>query len=175
VCEFRVWPGDWKKFIYIPIPKKGDPKECANYRTIALISQASKILLKEIKSRMEGVVERELPDVQARFRKRTGTRDKISNLRGIMEKSHEYNLDVYMCFIDYTKAFDNVNHSLMWTTLREMGIPEHLTSLYKVLHSLYKDQVATVRTEHGETDTFTIGKGIRQGCILSPLLIMKIS
>jgi len=80
VCEFRVWPGDWKKFIYIPIPKKGDPKECANYRTIALISQASKILLKEIKSRMEGVVERELPDVQAGFWKRRGTYDNIHNV-----------------------------------------------------------------------------------------------
>jgi len=118
VWESQVWPWNWKKSIYIPIRKKGDPKKCANYRTIALISQASKILLKVIKNRMEGVVEREVQDVQAGFRKRRGTRDQISNIRWIMERSHEHNQDLYMCFIDYTKAFDNVDHSFMWITQR---------------------------------------------------------
>jgi len=94
VWESGVWPGDWMKSIFIPIPKKGDLKECANYRTIVLISQASKILIKVIKNKMEGVVERGLPDVQAGFRKRR-ERDQISNLRWIMKRSHEYNQDVY--------------------------------------------------------------------------------
>jgi Reverse transcriptase (RNA-dependent DNA polymerase) len=153
--------------VYIPIPKKGDSRECANNRTIALISHASKVMLKIIQSRMENHMEREMPDVQAGFRKRRGTRDQIANVRWIMERAHEYNQAVYLCFIDYSKAFDCVDHARMWSTLRDMGFPEHLIAL---LHNLYDNQEATVRTEQGETESFGIGKGVRQGCILSPAL-----
>src|SRR5271163_2400691 len=99
--------------------------------------------------------------------KKRGTRDQIANVRWIMERAREYNQDVYLCFIDYSKAFDCVDHALLWNTLREMGFPKHLIVL---LHNLYESQEATVRTVHGETESFGIGKGVRQGCILSPVL-----
>ena len=109
---------------------------------------------------------RELPDVQAGFRKGRGTRDQIANIRWIMEKAREFWKN-YFCFIDYVNAFDCVDHNKLWKILKEMGIPDHLTCL---LRNLYADQEATVRTGHGTTGWFQIGKGVRQGCILSPCL-----
>ena len=162
-----VWPEDWKSSIFIPLFKKGDAKECENYRTIALISHTSKILLKIIHKRMESTIERELPDNQAGFRKSRGTRDHIANMRWIMERQREYGQEVHICFIDYSKAFDCINHDLMWKTLIEMGIPKHLIQLLK---GLYENQIAVIRTEFGDTDNFKIKKGVRQGCILSPFL-----
>ena len=108
---------------------------------------------------------RELPDVQAGFRKGRGTRDQIANIRWIMEKAREFQKSIPFCFIDYAKAFDCVDHNKLWKILKEMGIPDHLTCL---LRNLYAGQEATVRTGHGTTDWFQIGKGVRQGCILSP-------
>ena len=99
--------------------------------------------------------------------KRRGTRDQIANIRWIIEKARDFQKDIYFCFIDYAKAFDCVNHNKLWKILKEMGIPEHLTCL---LRNLYAGQEATVRTAHGTTDWFQIGKGVRQGCILSPCL-----
>ena len=110
---------------------------------------------------------RELPDVQAGFRKGRGTREQIANIRWIMEKAREFQKSIYFCFIDYAKAFDCVDHNKLWKILKEMGIPDHLICL---LRNLYAGQEATVRTEHGTTDWFQIGKGVRQGCILSPCL-----
>ena len=110
---------------------------------------------------------RELPDVQARFRKCRGTRDQIANIRWIIEKAREFQKNIYFCFIDYAEAFDGVDHNKLWKILQEMGIPDHLTCL---LRNLYAGQEATVRTEHGTTDWFQTGKGVRQGCILSPCL-----
>ena len=161
------WPDDWKSSVFIPIFKKGDAKECENYRTIAMISHTSKILLKIIHKRMESTIERELPNNQAGFRKSRGTRDHIANMRWIMERQREHGQRVYICFIDYSKAFDCINHDLMWKTLDEMGIPKHLIHLLK---GLYEDQIAVIRTEHGDTDRIKIKKGVRQGCILSPVL-----
>uniref|UniRef100_A0A803U0M2 ribonuclease H n=1 Tax=Anolis carolinensis TaxID=28377 RepID=A0A803U0M2_ANOCA len=112
-------------------------------------------------------MEQELPDVQARFRKGRGTRDQIANIRWIMEEAREFQKNIYFCFIDYSKAFDCVDHNKLWHVLGGMGIPSHLVCL---LRNLYKDQVATVRTDHGTTDWFKIGKGVRQGCILLPYL-----
>ena len=109
----------------------------------------------------------ELPDVQAGFRKGRGTRDQITNIRWITEKAREFQKNIYFCFIDYAKAFDCVDHSKLWKILQEMGIPDHLTCL---LRNLYAGQEATVRTGHGTADWFQIGKGVRQGCILSPCL-----
>ena len=110
---------------------------------------------------------RELPDVQAGFRKGRGTRDQIANIRWIMEKAREFQKNIYFCFVDYAKAFDCVDHNKLWKILKDMGIADHLTCL---LRNLYAGQEATVRTGHETTDWFHIGKGICQGCILSPCL-----
>ena len=109
----------------------------------------------------------ELPDVQAGFRKGRGTRNQIANIRWIIEKTREFQKNIYFCFIDYAKAFDRVDHNKMWKILKEMGIPDHLTCL---LRNLYAGQEATVRIGHGTTDWFQIRKGVGQGCILSPCL-----
>jgi hypothetical protein len=108
-----------------------------------------------------------MAEEQAGFRKGKGTRDQIANMRWIIEKGTEYGKTIFICFIDYSKAFDCVDHSRLWDTLRSMGKPEHMTVLLK---NLYINQEATVRTEHGNTDWFEVGKGVRQGCILSPYL-----
>ena len=107
----------------------------------------------------------ELPDVQAEFRKGRGTRDQIANIHWINEKAREFQKNI--CFIDYTTAFDYVDHNKLWKILQEIGIPDHLTNL---LRNLYAAQEATVRTGPGTTDWFQIGKGVRQGYILSPCL-----
>ena len=105
----------------------------------------------------------ELPDVQAGFRKGRAIRDQIANMHLIIKKAREFQKNIYFCFIDYAKAFDCVDHNKLWEILKEMGIPDHLTCL---LRNLYAGQEATVRTGHGTTDWFQIGKGVRQGCIL---------
>ena len=105
-----------------------------------------------------------LPDVQAEFRKGRGTRHQIANIRWIIKKEREFQKNIYFCCIDYTKAFDCVDHNKLWKILQEMGIPDHLTCL---LRNLYASQEATVRTGHGTTDRFQIGKDVCQGCILS--------
>ena len=118
-------------------------------------------MLKIIQARLQQYVNHELPDVQARFRKGRGTRDQIANMRSIMEKAREFQKNIYLCFIDYAKAFDCEDHNKLWKILKEMGVPDHLTFL---LRNLYAGQEAKVRTGHGTTDWFQIGKG---GCILS--------
>ena len=109
----------------------------------------------------------ELPNIQAGFRKGRGTRDKIDNIHWIIKKAREFQKNIYFCFIDYAKAFDCVDHNKLWKILKEMRIPHHLTCL---LRNLYAGQEATVRTGHGIMDCFQIGKGVCQGCILSPCL-----
>src|SRR5574337_755213 len=165
IWKTQQWPRDWKRSVFIPIPKKGNAKECSHDRTLALISHASRVMLKILQARLQQYVHRELPDVQAGFRKGRGTRDPIANLRWIMEKAREFQKSIYFCFLDYAKAFDGVDHSKLWKILEEMGIPDHLTCL---LRNLYAGQEATVRTGHGTTDWFQIGKGARQGCLSSP-------
>ena len=110
----------------------------------------------------------QLPGVQAGFRKGRGTRDQIANIHWITEKAREFQEYVYFCFIDYAKAFDCVDHKKLWKILKEMGISEHLTCLQR---NLYADLEAMVRTRHGTTNWFQIGKGVRQGCVLSPSLL----
>ena len=134
---------------FIPIPKKCNAKECSNYRTIALISHISKVMLKILQARLRQYVNCELPDVQAGFRKGRGTRDQIANIHWIMEKAREFQKNIYFCFTDYAKAFDCVDHNKLWKILKKMGIPDHLTCL---LRDLYAAQEATVRTRHGTTD-----------------------
>ena len=124
-------------------------------------------MLKILQARRQQYVNRELPDVQAGFRRDRGTRDQIANLCWIMEKAREFQKNINFCFIDYAKAFDCVDHNKLWRIVKEMLIPDHLTCL---LRNLYAGQEATVRTGHGTTDWFQIGKGVCQGCILSPCL-----
>ena len=104
-----------------------NPKECSNYHTIALISHASKVMLKILQARLQQYMNCELPDVQAGFRKGRGTRDQIANITLITEKARKFQKNIYFCFIDYTKAFDCVVHNKLWKILKEMKIPEHLT------------------------------------------------
>ena len=137
-----------------------NPKECSNYCTTALISHASKVMLKILQTRLQQYMNHELPDVQAGFREGRGTRDQIANLLWIIQKARKFQRNFYFCFIDYAKAFDCV-------IVTEMGVPDHLTCL---LRNLYAGQEATVRTGHGTTDWFQIGKGVCQGCILLPSL-----
>ena len=158
---------DWKRSVFIPIPKKGHAKECSNYRTIALISHVSKVMLKILQARFQQYVNRELPDVQGRFRKGRRTRNQIANICQIIEKAREFQKNIYFSFIDYARAFECVDHNKLWKTLQEMGIPDHLTCL---LRNLYAGQEATVRTGHGTTQEFQIRKRVHQGCILSPCL-----
>ena len=108
-------------------PKKGNAKGCSNYCTIALISQASKATLKILQARLQQYVNRELPDVQAGFRKGRGNRDQIANIRWIREKAGEFQKNIYICFLDYAKTFDCMDHNKLWKILKEMGIPDHLT------------------------------------------------
>ena len=111
------------------MPKSSHAKEYSNYRTIAVISHASKVMLKILQARLQQYVNQELPDVQAGFRKGRGTRDQIANIHWIIEKPREFQKKIYFSFIDYAKAFDCVDHNKLWKILQEMGIPDHLTCL----------------------------------------------
>ena len=167
IWKTQQWSQDWKRLVFIPIPKKGNARECSNFHTIALISHTSKVMLKILQARPPQYVNHELPDVQAGFRKGRGTRDQIANICWIIKKAREFQKNIYFCFIDYAKAFDCVDHNKLWKILQEMGIQDHLICL---LRNLYAGQEATFRTGHGTTDWFQIGKGVHQGCILSPRL-----
>ena len=134
----------------------------------ALISHASEVMLKILQARFQKYMNWELPDVQVGFRKGRGTGDQIANIYWIIEKAKEVQKNIcFICFIDYIKAFDRVDHNKLWKILKDMGLPDHLTCL---LTNLYGGQEAIVRTGHGTTDWFKIGKGVRQGCISSPCL-----
>ena len=148
IWKTQQWPQDCKRSIFIPIPKKGDAKECSNYHTTALISHASKVMLKILQARLQKYMNWELPDVQAGFRKSRGTRDLIVNICWITEKSREFPPKIYF-FTDYTEAFDSVDHNKLWKILKETGLPNHITYL---LRNLYAGQEATVRAGHGTTD-----------------------
>ena len=130
-----------EKVSFIPIPKKGNAKECSNYRTTALISHASKVILKILQARLQQYMNHELTDLQAGFRKGRGTRDQIANIRWIIEKAREFQKNIYFCFIDYTKAFDYVDHNKLWKILQEMGIPDHLICLLRNLYAGQKQQL----------------------------------
>ena len=124
-------------------------------------------MLEILQARLQQFMNCELPDVQAGFRRRRGTRDQIANICWIIEKAREFQKNIYFCFIDYAKAFDCLDHYKLWKILQDMGTPDHLTCL---LRNLYAGQEATVRTGHETADWFQIGKGVLQGCILSPSL-----
>ena len=148
IWKTQQWPQDWKRSVFISIPKKDNAKECSNYCTIAFISHVSKVMLKILQDRLQQYVNHELPDVQAGFTKGRGTKDQIANICWIIKKAREFQKNIYLCFTDYAKAFDCVDHKL-WKILKEMGIPDHLTCH---LRNPYAGQEATVRTGHRTTD-----------------------
>lgn len=153
--------------ILVPLHKKGSTRVCSNYRSIALISHASKVLLHVINERLMHYMQPQIPNEQAGFIRGRGTRDHIVNVRLMIEKAREFNVPMLMCFIDYSKAFDCVQWDSMWSILREMGVPDHLT---KLIQNLYMDGESTVRVNNVVSKSFRPEKGVRQGCILSPLL-----
>ena len=153
IWKTQQWSQDWKMSVFIPIPKKGILKECSNYHTIALISPASKVMLKILQARLQQYMNCELPDVQAHFRKGRETRDQIANIGCIIKNAREFQKNIYFCFIDYAKAFDCVVHNELWKILKEMGIPDHLICL---LRNLYAGHEATIRTGYGTMEGSTL-------------------
>ena len=173
IWKTQQWPQDWKRSDFIPIPNKGNAKECTNYHTVVLISYTSKVILKILPARLQQYMNHELPDVQAGFRKGRGTRYKIANIHWIIEKARKFQKNIYFCFTDYAKAFDCVNHNKLWKILKEIGIPDHLTCL---LRGRFPEKPVCRSGSNSQNWTWNNrlvpkGKGVRQGCILSPWLV----
>ena len=122
IWKIQQWPQDWKRWVFIPIPKKGNAKECSNYRTIVLISHASQVMLKIFQARLQQYVNWELPDVPAGFRKGKEMRDQIASICWIIGNAREFQKNIYFCFIDYVKAFDCVDHNKLWKILKQLGV-----------------------------------------------------
>ena len=165
--ETQQWSQDWQRSVLIPISKKGNPKECSNSRTIALISHTSKVMLKILQARLQQYVNHELPDVQAVLEKAEEPEIKLATSAGSLKKQESSRKTSISASLTMPKTL-TVDHNKLWKILKKMGIPDHPTCL---LRNLYEGQEATVRTGHRTTDRFQIGKGVRQGCILSPYLL----
>ena len=150
--------------VFIPIPKKGNAKECSNYHTIALISHTSKVMLRILQARLQQYMNHELADVQTGFSKSREPEIKLPTSVGSSKKQESSRKIIYFCFIDYCKAFDCVDHNKMWKIFQDIGIPDHLICLPIYL---YASQEAIVRSGHETTDWFQIGKRVCQGCIFS--------
>ena len=156
-----------KYSVFITLPKKPKAMICTEFRTISLMSHVTKLLLKIMQQRIANKIDKEVNRLQNGFRPGTGTRDGIFNLRTICERATDVQKDVYICFIDYTKAFDRVKHLKMIECLSEIGMDD---KDLQIISKLYWEQSASVRTESGMTSDFKIKKGVRQGCVLSPNL-----
>ena len=154
IWKTQKWQQSWKRSVFFPIPKKDNAKECSYYRTIALISHASKVMLKILQARLQQYVSCELPDVQAGFRKGRGTRDQLPTSAGSWKKQESFRKTSISALLTMPKPL-TVDHNKLWKILEEMGTPDHLTCL---LRNLYAGQEARVRTGHGTTDLFQIGK-----------------
>ena len=148
-------------------PKEGQCQKCTNYYTIALISNASKIMLKILQARLQQYVNKGFPDVQVGFRKGRGSRDQIANIHWVIEKARELQKNIYFYFTEYTNAFDYVDHNKLWKILQEIGIPDHLICRLRNLHA---GQEVSVKSGHGTTNGFKMRKGVSQDCIVSPCL-----
>ena len=165
IWKTQQWPQDKKRSVFIPIPKKGDAKECSNYHTIALISHASKVMLNILQARFQQYMIHELPDVQAGFRKGRRSRDQIANILWIIEKPREFQKNIYFCFIDYAKAFD-------WITtncgkfFKRWEYQTTWPASWKIRMQVRKQQLEL----EWNNNWFQIGKAVHQGCILSPCL-----
>ena len=164
IWKTQQWPQDWKRSVFIPIPKKSNDKDYSNYHIITLISHSRKVMLKVIQTRLQQYVNWELTDVQAGFWRGRWTRDQIANMSWIMEKAREFQKNIYFWFIDYSKAFDYVAHNKLWEILRDVNTrPPYLSPENSVCGS----RCNRGGTGHGTTDCFQIGKGNMIGCILS--------
>ena len=141
IWKTQQWPQDWKKSVFIPTPKKDNAKEYSNYGTIALISHASKVMLKILQLQLQQYMSQEFPDLQARFRKCRGTRDQITNICWIIQKAREFPKNICFCFIDYAKAFNCGDHNKLWKILQVMGIPDHLICLLRNLMQVKRQQL----------------------------------
>ena len=172
ICQ-QIWPQDWKRSVFIPNPKRGNAKECSNYRTIALISYASKVILKILQSRHQQYMNHELPDVQAGIRKGRGgrgTRDQTANITGSSKKQESSRKTSPSTLLTMPNSLTVCITRIFqhhWKILQETGIADHLTYL---LRNVYAGQEVTVGTGHRTTELFQIGKGVYQGCVLSPCL-----
>ena len=155
IWKSQQWPQDWKRSVLIPIPKKGNAKECSNCRTTALIPCASKVTLKILQARLQQYVNCELPDIQAKFRKGRETRDEIANIHWIIKKAREFQKNIYFCFINCAKAFDCMDHNILWKILIEMKIPDHLTCL---LRNLYTGQETKLEPHMEQRTRSKLGK-----------------
>ena len=140
IWKAQQWPQDWKRSVFIPNPKRGNAKECSNYHKILLTSHSSK-MFKILQARLQQYVNHELPDVQVGFRKGRRTRDQIANIGWIIEKAREFQKNIYLCLIDYAKAFDCVDHNKLWKILKEMGIPDHLTASWETCMQVRNQQL----------------------------------
>ena len=141
IWKTQQWPQDWNTSVFIPIPQKGNAKECSNYHTIVLISHASKVMLRISQARLQEYMNQELLDVQAGFRIGRRTRDQIANIHWITERAREFQKNIYFCFVDHAKAFDCVDHNKLWKFLKKMGISDHLTCLWGNLYAGQKQQL----------------------------------
>ena len=151
IWKTQQWLQDWKRSVFISIPKKGNAQECSNYCTTALISHTSEVMLQVLQARLQQYGNHEVPDVQAGFRKGRRTRDQTANICWLIQKARQFQKNICFCSIDYAKAFDCVDHNKLWKIIQEMGIPDHLICL---LRNLYAGQESTVRTGHGTKDWF---------------------
>ena len=165
IWKTQHWPQDWKRSVFIPIPKKGNVKECSNYHTIAAISPTSKVMFQILQARLQQYMNHELPDVQAWLRKGRGTRDQITNIHWVIKKAIEYHKNIYFCFIHYTKAF--VCITIKYGKLLKTGIPDQRCWL----RNLYLGQEERVRTGHGTTDLCQVRKGVMPRQYIATLLI----
>lgn len=163
IWQTGKWPDDW---IYIPIYKKSPKDICQNYRTIALINQASKVMLYILQERLKSYLLPQIPPEQARFMPERKTRDQLLNIRQMIEKFYEYNVPAMICFLDST-AFDNVKWDHLWNILEEMAVHQHMIYLIRTLYHVNR---AFVQIDNDLSQVFIVGKEVRQGCILSPIL-----
>jgi len=167
VWESGYWPEEWTHSVFIPLPKKGGLLQCSNYRTIALVSHASKILLRVILERMQTKIEERLPKNKLDLDQTVALEIRLQ-ASGSSWKRIEKGNTLYLCFIDFKKAFDMVQHDQLWLGMLEMGFPPHLVQL--LMQNRYKQQLAAVRTANLTSAWFHVKKGVRQGCNVSPCL-----
>ena len=169
IWEKETMPADWKEGHLIKIPKKGDLSKCNNYRGITLPSVPGKVFNRIILERIKDGVDQQLRDYQAGFRKERSCRDQIATLRIILEQSIEWNSPLYICFVDYEKAFDSLDRNTLWNLLRNYGVPQKIVSLIK---NSYSEMKCRVVHEGRLTESFEVKTGVRQGCLLSPFLFL---
>ena len=172
----KIWqeeelPAQWKECIVIKLPKKGDLRDCNNYRGIMLLSVPGKVLNRVLLERMKEAVDPKLQDQQAGFRRNTSFADQITSLRIIVEQSLEWNSPLYINFIDYEKAFDSVDREALWKLLRHYGVPEKIIAL---IRCTYQDMSCKIAHASQLSESFEVKTGVRQGCLLSPFLFLLV-